>query len=69
MANFVDYPGDFRLQTGDLEKRFKIWSLPDYPGELTALQLFHYKEQQQALFGFTTGHPHNLLLYYRLLHL
>ena len=29
-ANFGDYPGDW-------EKQFKIWSLPDYPGELTAL--------------------------------
>ena len=37
MANFSDYPGDFRLQSGDLEKWFKIWSLQDYRGELTAL--------------------------------
>ena len=28
----------FRLQPGDREKWFKIGSLPDYPGELTALQ-------------------------------
>ena len=39
MANFGDYPGDVRLKSGDGEKRFKIWSLPDYLGELTALQL------------------------------
>ena len=39
MANFGDYPGDVRLKPGDGEKRFKIWSLPDYPRELTALQL------------------------------
>ena len=25
---------------GDREKQFKIWSLPDYPGELTALRCF-----------------------------
>ena len=30
IGNFGVYPGDFRLQ---------IWSLPDYPGELTALSL------------------------------
>ena len=24
--------------SGDWEKQFKIWSLPDYPGELTALE-------------------------------
>ena len=42
MANFGDYPGDFRLQSGDREKRFKIWSLPDFPGELTALQSCYY---------------------------
>ena len=36
MANFGDYPGDFRLYSGDWEKRFEIWSLVDYPGELTA---------------------------------
>ena len=39
MANFGDYPGDVRLKSGDGEKRFKIWSLLDYLGELTALQL------------------------------
>ena len=39
MANFSDYPGDFRLWTGDREKQFKIWSLQDYPGELTALEM------------------------------
>ena len=38
MANFGDYPGDFRLESGDRKKRFKIWSL-DYPGELTALNV------------------------------
>ena len=27
--------------SGDQEKRFKIWSLPDYPGELTALRRKH----------------------------
>ena len=37
MANFGDHPGDLNLWSGDREKRFKIWSLPDYPGELTAL--------------------------------
>ena len=36
MANLGDYPGDLRLQSGDREIRFKIWSLPDCPGELTA---------------------------------
>ena len=39
MTNFGDYPGDFRLSSGHREKQFKIWSLPDYPGELTALAL------------------------------
>ena len=29
MANFGDYPGDFRLQSGDSGKWFKIWTLPD----------------------------------------
>ena len=38
MANFDDYPGDFRLWSGDREIRLKIWSLPDYPGEFTALR-------------------------------
>ena len=37
MANFGDYPGDFILKSGDREIRSKNWSLPDYPGELTAL--------------------------------
>ena len=37
IANFGDYPGDFRLLSGDREKRFKIGSLPDYLGELTVL--------------------------------
>ena len=37
MANFGDYLGDFRLHSGDREIRFKIWSLPDYLGELTVL--------------------------------
>ena len=27
-----------RLLSGVWRKRFKIWSLPDYPGELTALK-------------------------------
>ena len=40
MANFGDYPGDFRLiwRLGDTVGS-KIWSLLDYPGELTALWL------------------------------
>ena len=37
MANFGDFLRDFRLLSGDREKRFKILSLSDYPGELTAL--------------------------------
>ena len=37
MANFGDYPGDFRLESGDWEIQSKIWSLADYLGELTAL--------------------------------
>ena len=37
MANFGDHSGDFRLQSGDREIRFKIWSLPDYSEELTTL--------------------------------
>ena len=36
MANHGNYPRDFRLLPGDWEKWFKIWSLPDYAGELTA---------------------------------
>ena len=41
MANFGDYPGDFILLSGDREIRSKIWStLPDYPGESTALRLY-----------------------------
>ena len=35
-----DYQGDFRLSSGDREERSRIWSLADYPGELTALYLF-----------------------------
>ena len=27
----INYPVDFRLQSGDSEKWFKIWTLPDYP--------------------------------------
>ena len=38
IAKFGNYPGDFRLQSGDREKRFKIGSLLDYLGEMTALQ-------------------------------
>ena len=44
-CNFGDYPGDIRLYSGDREIRSKIWSLPDYPGELTAqmiLTLFKF---------------------------
>ena len=37
MANFGDYPGDFILKPEDREIRSKNWSLPDYPGELTAV--------------------------------
>ena len=37
ILNFGDYPGDFILLSGDREIWSKIWSLPDYPGELTAL--------------------------------
>ena len=39
MANFDDYQeiSDSNL-FGDREERFKIWRLPDYPGELTALR-------------------------------
>ena len=37
MANFGHYGGDFRLYSGDREIRSRIWSLLDYPGELTAL--------------------------------
>ena len=39
MANFSDYSGDFVLEFGDREIRSKLWSLPDYPGELTALPI------------------------------
>ena len=35
-SNFGDYPGAIRLP-GDWEIQSKIWSLLDYPGELTAL--------------------------------
>ena len=38
MANFGDYPGDSDSLSGDWEKWFKIWSLPDYPRELTTLE-------------------------------
>ena len=37
MAKFGDYPGDIILKPRDREIRSKIWCLPDYPGELTAL--------------------------------
>ena len=54
MANFGNYPGDFRLLSGDQEKRFKIWSLLDYLGELTALcsrfwELHSNYKKQKAL--------------------
>ena len=40
MANFGDYPGNFILLSGDREIRSKICStLPDYPGESTAMLL------------------------------
>ena len=42
-ANFGNYLGDFRLLSGDREKRFKIGGLLDYPGELTALVLCRLK--------------------------
>ena len=32
MANFGDYPGDFRLQSGDREKRFKFLESPGLSG-------------------------------------
>ena len=44
IANYVNYPGEYRHKSGDYrhktghwEIRFRIWKLPDYPGELTAL--------------------------------
>ena len=37
IANFGDYLGDFLLLSGDWEIRSKMWSLQDFPGELTAL--------------------------------
>ena len=42
-ANFGNYLEDFRLSSGDQEKRFKIGGLPDYPGELIALVLCRLK--------------------------
>ena len=33
--------GDYIHKSGDREIRFKIWRLPDYPGELTALSSTH----------------------------
>ena len=32
------YPGDYRHKCGDREIQFKIWSLPNYLGELTTLE-------------------------------
>ena len=46
MANFGNYPRDFILKSGDQETWSKIWSLPDYPGELTALPVLPYKRRQ-----------------------
>ena len=37
-SNFGNNPGDIRLQSGDQEVWSKIWSLPDYMRELTALR-------------------------------
>ena len=39
IANIVNYPGDYRHKSGDQKKQLKIWRLPDYPGELTALSV------------------------------
>ena len=45
LANFGDYPGDFRLQSVEWEIQSKIWSLPDYPGELTATSAARFLQQ------------------------
>ena len=45
LANFGSYPGDFRLYSGDWEIRSKIWSLPDYPLELTAMSAARFLQQ------------------------
>ena len=39
-ANFGDHSWDFVLLSGDREIHSKNWSIPDYPGELTALTIF-----------------------------
>ena len=49
MANFGNYPGDFRLLPGDQEIRPRIWSLPDYARELTALLLAGKKQHYLKL--------------------
>ena len=36
---YASKSGDYRHKSGDREIRFKIWRLPDHPGELTALNL------------------------------
>ena len=41
IANFVNYPGDWRHESGDQKMRLKIWRLPGYPGELTAPEASH----------------------------
>ena len=56
MANFGDYPGDFILKSGDREIRSKNWSLPDYPGELTALPASPFT------FFFFSNHASTILL-------
>lgn len=46
MTDFGNYPGEFRFQLGDKEIVSKIWNLPDYPGEMTALPSLMHKYDQ-----------------------
>ena len=39
MESFSNYTGYYRHKSGDRKIRFKIWSLPDCPGGLTALHV------------------------------
>ena len=41
--------GDCRHKSGDREIQFKIWRLPDYPGELTALSLSPHTMQENPV--------------------
>ena len=57
MANFTNYQGDLRLYSGDQGKWLKIWSLLDYPVELTALDMCSAAVYKNSLSTLDSRYP------------